>query len=529
MQKQIFTPRFSKGDQVEVFKQKTNSFYPAIVLRELVKPKNLVFVEYQTLFSSSEDDLPEPSKLRRGFTNVSNVRPKAPRDLILCYKIGDCVEGFRENAWCPGTIREIRENSKYLVAFDGGKKEIAEFEQCSLRRHRKWVNGSWVPPISEQEKPPDLEMETNPGESRFKIKYSRKIRVAKFKKGMVLEVTSDEEGYQGAWFIATIVDSIGNDRFLVEYRDLTTDDGSQLLKEEVDARHVKPCPPQVPSVVSFKQFQEVDAWYNDGWWEGIVLKILDGRKYYVHFMPSNEVIEFEMSKLRPHHNWVNGKWVMSSEKSILLTEKPGDVMLQTEDTGKKLIFKLKGSKELAKKRSGDVMSKTNGTGKKVIIKFEGSNELAKKSRDVMSKTKDTGNVSRVPFYKGTKVEVRSDEEGYQGAWYAAVIVDLMPNGKYLVEYETLKTDDLTEQLKEEAEASDIRPYPPETNHLHPYAQYEKVDSWYNDGWWVGQVVKVLRGLKYLVYFLPTNEMLEYEHSDLRPHQEWIDGKWMIPP
>lgn len=139
-----------------------------------------------------------------------------------------------------------------------------------------------------------------------------------------MEVSSDDEGYKGAWFVATIV-NIEKDKFLVEYRDMLTDDGTQQLKEEVDVRFSRPCPPEVP-VVSFQQFQEVDAWYNDAW----------------------------------------------------LTS------------------------------------------------------------------------------------CRSDEEGYQGSWFTATVVDFLQNGKYFVEYLTLKTDDLTEQLKEEAYASDIRPYPPDT-------------------------------------------------------------------
>lgn len=190
------------------------------------------------------------------------------------------------------------------------------------------------------------------------------------------------------------------------------------------------------------------------------------------------------------------------------------------------IFKNQNSSELAKK-FGDVMSKANNlSGNKLILKLKKSSGIAKKPRDVTSRTKNTRNQVVLHLCKGTKVEVRSDEEGYQGAWYTAIVVDSMQNGKYLVEYLTLKTDDLTEQLKEEADASDIRPYPPDINHPHCFALHERVDAWYNDGWWVGQVSSVLRGFKYRVYFWLTKEELEFEHCHLRPHQEWIDGRWV---
>ena len=32
--------------------------------------------------------------------------------------------------------------------------------------------------------------------------------------------------------------------------------------------------------------------------------------------------------------------------------------------------------------------------------------------------------------------------------------------------------------------------------------------------------------KYMVFFEMTQEGMEFDHADLRKHQEWIDGKWM---
>lgn len=180
------------------------------------------------------------------------------------------------------------------------------------------------------------------------------------------------------------------------------------------------------------------------------------------------------------------------------------------------------------KKFGDVMPKAkNVIGNKLILKCQKPSEHANKPRDLSTRTTNTRRKFVVHFRKGAEIEVRSDEEGYQGAWYSAIVVDSLQNGKYLVEYLTLKTDDLSEQLREEADASDIRPYPPDINHVHRFALRERVDAWYNDGWWVGQVSSVLHGFMYRVYFWPTKEELEFEHCDLRPHQEWIDGRWVL--
>ena len=171
----------------------------------------------------------------------------------------------------------------------------------------------------------------------------------------------------------------------------------------------------------------------------------------------------------------------------------------------------------------------NVTGNKFILKHLKCREHVEKPGDVTSRTKNTISKFVSHLCRGAKVEVRSDEEGYQGAWYDAIVVDSLQNGKYLVEYLTLKTDDLTEQLKEEADASDIRPFPPDIEHCHRFALREWVDAWYNDGWWEGQVSSVLSGFKYRVYFWPTKEELEFKHCHLRPHQEWIDGRWVHAP
>ncbi|XP_029128267.1 uncharacterized protein LOC109803302 isoform X2 [Cajanus cajan] len=493
---------FSKGDPVEV--TKNDCFHPATVIRPPSRNKNLVFLEYLATAA--------PNRLRE-YVNVANVRPKLPPQLNSWFKVGDAVDAFRQThgAWCPATVAAILQNSDYRVVFGS---HSAVVHHSALRLHRSWVRGNWVPPLPEQEQAPEMqtncrkldlqeqlpETETKPENSRFRIKYSRRrpLKESKFKKGRIVEVSQDDKGYKGAWFLATIVEIVGKDRFQVEYRDLKTNGGIQHLKEVIDARFIRPCPPEVPFAGSFKQFQEIDAWYNDGWWEAVVLEVLSNRECLVSFI-HNGVLKFENSKLRPHQDWLDGKWVMSSKQSSELAKKYADLKPKTK----------------------------NLTGIKLVLKRQKPSESSKKPRDVMARTTNTQSKSVVHLCKGAKVEVRSDEEGYQGAWYTAIVVDSLQNGKYLVEYLTLKTDDLTEQLKEEADVSDIRPYPPDVKHVHHFVLREMVDAWYNEGWWVGQVSSVLLGFKYKVYFWPTKEEMEFEHCHLRPHQEWSDGKWVL--
>jgi len=134
----------------------------------------------------------------------------------------------------------------------------------------------------------------------------------------------------------------------------------------------------------------------------------------------------------------------------------------------------------------------------------------------------------VNFSPGMMVEVRSDEDGYQGSWYTATVIGLAGVGKFLVEYKTLMTDDKTTLLREVASEQDIRPYPPEIPQGQRYRVLQEVDAWYNDGWWEGVIAQVLGEWKYSVYFASTNEKLAFQHAHLRPHQNWVRGKWVLP-
>jgi hypothetical protein len=61
-----------------------------------------------------------------------------------------------------------------------------------------------------------------------------------------------------------------------------------------------------------------------------------------------------------------------------------------------------------------------------------------------------GRTPKPKFSKGTRVEVKSEEVGFQGSWYSATIVEVMENDKFLVQYHNLVTDDETGSLRHKA-------------------------------------------------------------------------------
>lgn len=145
----------------------------------------------------------------------------------------------------------------------------------------------------------------------------------------------------------------------------------------------------------------------------------------------------------------------------------------------------------------------------------------------VSKTKEKKAQLKEEIRKGTEVEVSNDEDGFQGSWFAATVVQVVANAKFLVRYKSLKTDDGKEFLTEEIDAEHLRPCPPETFMVDCYSLNDPVDAYWNEGWWEGKICKVLHGGRYRVYFEGTDDKMVFDHSDLRPRQVWIDGTWVM--
>ena len=136
-----------------------------------------------------------------------------------------------------------------------------------------------------------------------------------FSKGSLVEVSSDEDGFKGAWYVATILESPPKSaskkrsRALVEYQDLLVDDvGSKPLTEVVDTSFLRPLPPPEADT-NFCVNDIVDAFYRDGWWTGVITRISEDSKCTVFFQNPPDEIQFDRSDLRVHKEWVDGKWI----------------------------------------------------------------------------------------------------------------------------------------------------------------------------------------------------------------------------
>ncbi|KAI5565038.1 hypothetical protein BDE02_14G098100 [Populus trichocarpa] len=154
-----------------------------------------------------------------------------------------------------------------------------------------------------------------------------------FNKGEEVEVSSEQEGFRGAWYLATILDfptpsqpqsaSEKKRKAIVQYKTLVTEDGPAPLLEQVDPQLIRPLPPQdsLKNGGVFQENEAIDASLRYGWWSGVVKKVLDrGARYMVYFDNPPDVLDFDAKDLRIHLDWVDGKWVrpeMQQEVRIL--------------------------------------------------------------------------------------------------------------------------------------------------------------------------------------------------------------------
>ncbi|XP_009758789.1 DUF724 domain-containing protein 3-like isoform X1 [Nicotiana sylvestris] len=145
------------------------------------------------------------------------------------------------------------------------------------------------------------------------MRRSRHQKYSHLTKGSTVEVTSDEEGFKGVWFEATVLGASSpgskSKEVWVEYKSIVAEEnGSELLKEVLHVSFVRPVPP-VEKIERFELYDDVDAFHKDGWWTGVVTRVLEDSRYQVTFDNPPDELEFGVSELRFHQKWVKGKWV----------------------------------------------------------------------------------------------------------------------------------------------------------------------------------------------------------------------------
>lgn len=144
------------------------------------------------------------------------------------------------------------------------------------------------------------------------------------------------------------------------------------------------------------------------------------------------------------------------------------------------------------------------------------------------------------FSLGSNVEVCSKENGSEGAWFPATILEPPANPsawkrktftstKVLIQYKTLvSNEDPTKPLVEHTTVSLLRPAPPVENADELFQPNDVVDAFYLDAWWPGVVMSIV-GDKYTVGFKNPPDFQELGRNVLRSHWDWDHGVWTRAP
>ncbi|PWA67619.1 Agenet-like domain-containing protein [Artemisia annua] len=141
-----------------------------------------------------------------------------------------------------------------------------------------------------------------------------------------------------------------------------------------------------------------------------------------------------------------------------------------------------------------------------------------------SPTSHKEKASSTLFQRGDRVEILSDEEGFEGSYYPATIITWLVDEDYIIRYKTLVNEGGFGHVREVVSADQIRPIPPNVV-VEGFSVGDEVDAYDNDGWWFGKIIGKNES-KYLVYFEASEEENAYPLSSLRVHQEWVDGGWV---
>ncbi|KAJ7516104.1 hypothetical protein O6H91_22G043200 [Diphasiastrum complanatum] len=149
-----------------------------------------------------------------------------------------------------------------------------------------------------------------------KCKEQAEQRLILFDVGDKIEAFSEDSGIRGCWFRGTVVRRVSC-RLKIRYDDLLNENDDGNLEEWVSACKVagldklglripgrvtlRPCPSKLAPPTVSEAGLAVDAWWHDGWWEGVVLKLLPEGE--------SDISSFQQTDLRVSRDWVNGQWV----------------------------------------------------------------------------------------------------------------------------------------------------------------------------------------------------------------------------
>ncbi|KAK4439712.1 protein AGENET DOMAIN (AGD)-CONTAINING P1 [Sesamum alatum] len=151
-----------------------------------------------------------------------------------------------------------------------------------------------------------------------------------------VEFLCQDSGIRGCWFRCTVLE-VSRRQMKILYDDVKDEETCTNLEEWVPTyrlakadklgmRHggrptVRPAYPCDERSLSFEVGDPADAWWNDGWWEGVVSGTTDGKNgiYQIYIPGENLYLNIELKNLRVSRDWIGDRWAdVEPNPNILL-------------------------------------------------------------------------------------------------------------------------------------------------------------------------------------------------------------------
>lgn len=155
--------------------------------------------------------------------------------------------------------------------------------------------------------------------------------------GAQVEILSQDSGIRGCWLRAMIIKKHKN-KVKIQYQDIKdADDEAKNLEEwvltsklaaadafgaRISGRSIlRPCPMYNTGKVSWAVNSGciVDAWWHNGWWEGIVVEKESEDKLHVCLLGEKREMIFGRGDLRHSQEWLGGGWRNFKERPELVS------------------------------------------------------------------------------------------------------------------------------------------------------------------------------------------------------------------
>ncbi|KAL4273821.1 hypothetical protein GQ457_13G001530 [Hibiscus cannabinus] len=147
-----------------------------------------------------------------------------------------------------------------------------------------------------------------------------------FKVDEKIELLCQDSGIRGCWFRCTVL-QVSKKQMKVQYDDVQDEDGYGNLEEWIpicklampdklgmrysDRQTVRPVPPSTQKELALEIGVAVDAWWSDGWWEGVITGVNGSGddNVQVYFPGENLFVNRHKKDLRISRDWDGDLWI----------------------------------------------------------------------------------------------------------------------------------------------------------------------------------------------------------------------------